>query len=57
MNNGYGWYMGFAPSPDNYYSIFRRLDGAETLYGSPLKDPTVFYKKNDPTPYQYPDDL
>ena len=49
--------MGFAPSPDNYYSIFRRLDGAETLYGSPLKDPTVFYKKNDPTPYQYPDDL
>ena len=56
-NNGYGWYMGFAPSPGKYSSIFNRLSGCETLYGSPLKQPTVFYKKNDPKPYKYPADL
>ena len=28
-----------------------------TLYGSPLQAPAVFYKDNDATPYQYPDDL
>lgn len=57
IENGYGWYMGFAPSPGKYSSIFRRLEGAGTLYGSPLKQPTLFYKKNDPTPYKFPDDL
>ena len=34
-----------------------RLTGAETLYGSQIKQPTIFYKKDDPTPYKYPDDL
>lgn len=57
INDGYGWYMGFAPSPGKYSSIFRRLTGAETLYGSQIKQPTIFYKKDDPTPYKYPDDL
>ncbi len=57
MNNGYGWYMGFAPSPEKYSSIFNRLTGVETLYGSQIKQPTIFYKKDDPTPYKYPDDL
>ena len=49
--------MGFAPFPDRYNSIFRRLSGAEELYGSRLKEPTIFYKKNDPNPSNYPDDL
>ena len=31
--------------------------GVETLYGSQIKQPTIFYKKDDPTPYKYPDDL
>lgn len=57
LSKGYGWFMGFAPFPDRYNSIFRRLSGAEELYGSRLKEPTVFYKKNDPTPYSYPSDL
>ena len=45
INDGYGWYMGFAPSPGKYSSIFRRLTGAETLYGSQIKQPTIFYKR------------
>lgn len=57
INEGYGWYMGFAPSPGKYMTNFSRFSGAETLYGSRLKDPSIFYKKNDPTPYNYPDDL
>lgn len=57
MAGGYGWYMGFAPSPRTYESTFRRLQGASELYGSRLKDPTIFYKKNDPNPSNYPDDL
>ena len=57
MSFGFGWYMGFAPSPEKYSSIFNRLTGAETLYGSQIKQPTIFYKKDDPTPYKYPDDL
>lgn len=57
IKEGYGWFMGFAPSPDNYSSIFSRLSGAYTLYGSSLKEPTIFYKKDDPTPYSWPDDM
>lgn len=57
LAGNYGWYMGFAPFPDRYNSIFRRLSGAEELYGSRLKEPTIFYKKNDPNPSNYPDDL
>lgn len=69
ISEGYGWFMGFAPNPMQTYSnsdvinkshwqgIFNRLKGAETLYGSQLKDPTVFYKKNDLTLYRYPEDL
>lgn len=57
-NEGYGWFMGFAPSPGKYRSIFSRLaGGGEVLYGSNVAAPTIFYKKNDPTPYNYPDDL
>ena len=41
-----------------YGSVFSRLQGGgETLYGSNVEAPTIFYKKNDPTPYKYPDDL
>lgn len=69
LSTGYGWFMGFAPDPmktgynsswidkSHWQNIFNRLSGAETLYGSKLKDPTIFYKKNDPTPYRYPEDL
>ncbi len=58
LDKGYGWIMGFAPSPENYYRQFNQVgQGCETLWGSSLKTPTVFYKKNDPTPYVYPDDL
>lgn len=57
-DGGYGWFMGFAPSPSRYKSIFNRLaGGGEILYRSNVAPPTVFYKKNDPTPYNYPDDL
>lgn len=57
ISGGYGWHMGFAPSPAKYGSIFNRYSGASTLYGSDLKDPTIFYKHQDPKPYKYPDDL
>ena len=56
MASGYGWFMGFAPSPKTFDSTFRRLQGARELYGSPLKEPTIYYKKNDPNPSVYPDD-
>lgn len=51
---GYGWFMGFAPFPNRYSIIWDRLTGAETLYGSPLKDPTFYYKKNDTKKYPWP---
>lgn len=58
IDGGYGWYMGFAPSPENYSSIFSRLrGGGQVLFGSEVAAPTIFYKKNDPTPYNYPGDL
>lgn len=57
INDGFGWFMGFAPSPEKYNSIFNRLGGTNTLYGSALKEPTIFYKKDDPTPYSWPADL
>lgn len=69
ISNGYGWFMGFAPDPmkteynsnvidkTHWQGIFDRLSGAETLYGSKLRNPTIFYKKNDATQYVYPDDL
>ena len=57
INQGSGWFMGFSPKPENYGNVFRRLSDVKTLYGSPLQAPTVFYKDNDATPYQYPDDL
>lgn len=55
ISGGYGWFMGFAPSPEKFVSQFGKLTGAETLYGSPLKAPFIYYKWNDPTPYPYPD--
>lgn len=58
IDGGYGWFMGFAPSPEKYRSIFNRLQGGgEVLFGSNVAAPTIFYKKNDTTPYNYPDDL
>lgn len=59
LSKGYGWFMGFAPNPkSNFANTFNRLRGGpETLYGSAIKSPTFFYKKNDPKPYVYPDDL
>lgn len=57
IDQDYGWFMGFAPSPNKYESVFSKLSGVKTLYGSPLKAPSIFYKKNDPTPYRYPEDL
>ncbi len=67
LDEGYGWHMGFAPDPmkaddgmvrrNHWKTIFGRLSGAELFYGCKLKDPTIFYKKNDPKPYVYPDEL
>jgi len=57
LSGGYGWHMGFAANPNNYTTIFQRLSGAYELYGSKLKDPTIFYKKNETTPSKYPEDL
>lgn len=58
LTTGYGWYMGFAPDPSRYVSNFSRLKGGpEFVFGQSVKSPTIFYKKNDPTPYVYPDDL
>lgn len=57
LESGYGWFMGFALAPENFPASYSRLSGCETLYGSPLVYPTTFYKKDDPTPYVFPDDL
>lgn len=57
LEGGFGWYMGFAAHPRFYPDILKRLTGTELLYGVSVEDPTVFYKKNDPTPYKYPDDF
>lgn len=57
LDGGYGWFMGFAPFPNRFSLIWNRLTGAETLYGSPLKDPTFFYKKNDTKKYAWPAEL
>lgn len=57
LAGGFGWYMGFAAHPKFYPDILKRLTGTEVLYGSSVKNPIVFYKKNDPNPYKYPDDF
>lgn len=57
INDGYGWHMGFAASPQKYGSIFSRYSGTTVLYGSALKQPTIFYKHQDPKVYNYPEDL
>lgn len=57
LARGFGWYMGFSPHPRFYPDILKRLTGTEVLYGVSVENPTVFYKKNDPTPYKYPDDF
>lgn len=58
LERGFGWFMGFAPKPDNYPEIRDWLIGVETLYGYPLAPYTIYYKKNDPKPYPYsPDDF
>lgn len=60
LTGGYGWFMGFAPIPNqlgypSFEDSFDRLKGGpEALYGSPLKAPTFYYRKNDPTRYPYP---
>ena len=59
LDKGWGWFMGFAADPKRYdglwgSGIFDRLrGGCPVLYGSKLKDPAIYYKKNDPTPYKY----
>ena len=63
LDEGWGWYMGFAPSPNkdgwpSFDMSFNRLyGGPKVLYGSDLKEPTFFYKKNDTKRYVYPDDV
>lgn len=63
ISGGYGWFMGFAANPvregyPNFDASFDRMKGGpEELYGSPLKEPTFFYKKDDPKRYVYPDDV
>lgn len=57
LETGYGWFMGFSLAPSNFHTSYNSLSGCETLFGSPLAYPTVMYKKNDPTPYVYPDAL
>ncbi|MCD7795692.1 MAG: DUF1735 domain-containing protein [Alistipes sp.] len=57
LNRGYGWFMGFALAPENFSSAYSQMTGCEVLYGSPLAYPTVYYKKNDPTSYKYPEEL
>ena len=57
LDRGYGWFMGFALAPENFARSYSMLSGVETLYGSPLAYPTTFYKKDDPKPYVFPDDL
>ena len=63
LSDGYGWFMGFGPTPVDrgvpvFYKAFDRLKGGPgILYGSQLKAPTVFYKVNDPKPYRYPEDV
>ncbi len=53
-SQGYGWFMGFAPNPTKYRSVFSSLyEGCPILYDSKLKEPSIYYKKNDPTPYIY----
>lgn len=46
LENGYGWFMGFAANPNKYQTIWNRLSGVEVLYGSPLKAPSLYYKFN-----------
>ncbi|WP_300797233.1 DUF1735 domain-containing protein [uncultured Alistipes sp.] len=57
LDRNYGWIMGFALAPENFDRSYSMLSGVETLYGSPLAYPTTFYKKDDPKPYVFPDDL
>lgn len=55
LEQGYGWYMGFASDPKHFTGDHRKIaPGIETLFGSPLKEPSFYYKKNDPNPYPYP---
>lgn len=54
LDRGWGWFMGFALNPlTNFDFAYRRITGCETLYGSKLKYPTIYYKKNDTTPYPF----
>lgn len=58
LEKQFGWFMGFAPEPSQFGTIYSRLfRGANVLYPSPLVMPTVFYKKDDTTPYNYPSGL
>ena len=61
---GYRWFMGFAPNPSHYTkehksnglpvaSNWSRLTGVRTLYGVDLKEPSIYYKKNEPQPLPF----
>ena len=58
---GYRWFMGFSANPRYFMkeheysdspvpSIWSRLTGVKDLYGFPLKEPSIYYEKNDPQP-------
>lgn len=56
IDRGYGWYMVFALSPNNFATSYNRIaPGVPTLYGSKLRMPSVQYKKMDLKPYSYPE--
>lgn len=52
LSEGFGWFMGFALNPEKGFAYqMSRISGVGKLYGSPLKTPTTYYKKNDSKPY------
>lgn len=53
ISGGYGWFMGFAPNPNRTLSWQRLAGGCQELYGSDIKKPQYYYKKNDTKPYKF----
>lgn len=53
LDGGYGWFMGFGATPGRLPRILERLAGVRNFYDSPLASPSIYYKKNDPTPYLF----
>lgn len=53
ISEGYGYYMGFSLNPGNFARAKNRMTGLETLYGSPLKPFSIFYRNQDTKVYDY----